>query len=333
MAAAFQAVNVDGSIDYDYERGRWAPLGITLAVRPSRTEEALIAACADADAIIGEFTATPFTRRVLTALPRRCRLIVKYSVGVDNIDVSAATELGIVVANSADYCTEEVSDHALALILASGRRILTMDHFVREGRWAGFSKAYPLRRMSELTVGLIGMGRIARATARKLGGFRMKVVATDPVVPVGTTVDGVEIVPLAEVLRQADFVSVHVPLTPQTRGMINAAVLGAMKPTAILVNTSRGPVVDEPALIAALREHRLGVAALDVVAAEPLAADSPLRHFDSVILTPHTGAESAEALQQARRTVADSVAAVCQGRWPTFPVNRQVIPRFPLVGA
>lgn len=329
MTARLTAVNIDCNFDYAFERSRLAQHGVDLIERKSATEDDIIRVCAEADAVILEGAKTPMTSRVISAL-RRCRVIAKYAVGVDNIDVPAATAAGIVVANAADYCTEEVSDHAVALLLASARRIVAMDRHVRGGGWAGFTRTHPLRRVSQLTLGFVGMGRIAQATARKMTGFRLRMVAADPYLPAAAAVGGVEMMSLERVLRESDLISVHVPLSAATRGLLGEAEFRLIKPTAILVNTSRGPVVNQDALIAALKEHRIGGAALDVVEEEPLPGSSPLRDFENVILTPHTAADSTDSLQHARGTVVDSVSAVLGGCWPPFPVNPKVSPRLPL---
>ena len=320
------AVNIDCNFDYGYERRRLAAAGIGLIERKAVTEDEIIAACADADAVILEGAKTPVNARVIGAL-RRCQVIAKYAVGVDNIDVAAATAAGIIVANAADYCTEEVSDHAVALLLACARRVVVLDRHVQAGGWGGVARTVPVRRISPLTLGLVGLGRIARATARKMAGFRLRIIAADPYLPAGATEPGVEIVPLPELLRQSDLVSVHTPLTPETRGLLNEACFRAMKPTAYLVNTSRGPVVDEGALVRALRENQIAGAALDVVEEEPLPASSPLRGMPQVILTPHTAADSTDSMQHVRGTVVDSVVAALAGAWPPFPVNPKVKPR------
>lgn len=329
MKPRYQAVNIDCNFDYSFEREQLAAVGVDLELRKSTTEDEIIHGCVDADAVVLEGAKTPMSARVIGALSR-CRVVVKYAVGVDNVDVVAASGCGIVVANAADYCTEEVSDHAVALLLASARRVMSMDRFVRKGEWSGFTRTHPLRRVSQLTLGLVGLGRIARATARKMAGFQMRVLASDPYVPSQATDSGVEIVPLDRLLRESDLISIHVPLSAETCGLIGEAAFRSMKPTAIVVNTSRGPVIDQDALILALRENWIGGAALDVVAQEPLPASSPLRDFDQVILTPHTGADSEDSMRHVRRTVVDSVSAVLQGYWPPFPVNPKVAPRFPL---
>jgi D-3-phosphoglycerate dehydrogenase len=328
MTPRFKVVNIDCNFDYTYERERLEALGAELVLRKSVSEDEIIQACQDADAVVLEGTKTPMTARVINALPH-CRLIAKYAVGVDNVDVSAATARGIVVSNAADFCTEEVSDHAVALILASTRRIVAADRHVRAGNWSGFARTRPLRRMSMLTLGLVGMGRIARATARKMAGFQMKMLAADPF-PGLAPQPGVEFVALDRLLRESDVISVHVPLAKETRGLLNEASFRMMKPTAVVINTSRGPVIDEPALIRALQEKWIAGAALDVVTEEPLPLSSPLRAMDEVILTPHTAADSEDSLRHVRRTVIDSVEAVMRGYWPPFPMNPKVSTPTPL---
>ena len=329
MNPPFQAVNVDVNFGYAYERQRLAASGVVLVEQKSVTEDEIIRACAGANVVVVEGAKTPITARVISALPR-CQLIVKYAVGVDNVDVPAATAAGIVVANAADYCTEEVSDHAVALLLAGARRIVSMDRFVRAGHWAGYAKDQPLRRVSQLTLGLVGLGRIARATARKMAGFRLRMLAADPYLSGPVAEPGVEVVAMDRLLRESDLISVHVPLTAETRGLLNETSFRSMKPTAVVVNTSRGPVIDEQALIRALREKWIGGAALDVVEEEPLPLSSPLREFDQVVITPHNAANSSDSLEHARRTVVDSIEAVARGYWPPFPVNPRAVPRVPL---
>lgn len=326
MAPRFEAVNIDCNFDYSYERERLDALGIDLAERKAATEDEIIEACATADAIIVEGTKTPMTARVIDSLSR-CRVIAKCAVGVDNVDVAAATRAGVVVANAADYCTEEVSDHAVALMLACVRRVVLLDRHVRAGGWGGAPRLAPVRRMSQLTVGLVGLGRIARATARKMAAFRLRILAADPYLPPGATEPGVEIVPMDRLLQESDLISVHVPLSPETHGLLNEACFRAMKPNAFVINTSRGPVIDERALTRALQEKWIAGAALDVVEVEPLPASSPLRGMDQVILTGHTAADSTDSLKHARATMVDTVSAVLHGYWPPFPVNPRVAPR------
>jgi D-3-phosphoglycerate dehydrogenase len=329
MNPRFRAVNTDCNFDYSLERTRLEPLGVEYVTSKCSGEDEIIAACSGADAVVLEGTTTPITARVIAALPR-CRLIAKYAVGVDNIDVPAATAAGIVVANAADYCTEEVADHAAALILGSARGIVALDRHVRAGRWQGFTRIQPMRRVSHLTLGLVGFGRISRLTAQRMAGFGMQILASDPFLAAGKSDFGVEIVPLERLLREADFVSVHVPLAPETRGLLGEASFRLMKPTAVVINTSRGPVIDEAALVKALQEKWIAGAALDVFEKEPLPLESPLRAMDQVILTPHQGANSTDALDHVHRTVTESLAAFSQGFWPPFPINPKVAPRMAL---
>ena len=323
-----RAVNFDVNFKYGEELGRMGPAGVDLILQPTRGEDNIIRACAGADIILIENADQAFNARIIGTLDR-CRAIFRYGVGVDNIDVAAATRAGIVVGNAADFCTEEVSDHAVALMLAHTRRILAMDRAVRQGIWANFARA-GMRRISHLTLGLVGYGRIARATARKMSGFKMRMLAADPFVQEAEPGSGVELVSIEKLFAESDIISVHAPLMAETRGLVSERLLRLMKPTAILVNTSRGPVVDEAALARALEGKWLGGAALDVTVEEPLADSSPLRKFENVIITPHHGAFSEDSMEHLQRTVTDSVVAVAGGFWPPFPVNPKVTPRVPL---
>lgn len=327
MNPRLKIVNIDCRNDYSDEQKQIAALGSELFLQKSRTEDEIIAACRDADIVLDESSFLP--ARVIGQLAA-CRAIIVYGVGYDRIDVAAATQAGIVVANIADYCTEEVSDHTAALLLAAARRVVTMDRNIQRGGWYDFPQNGPIHRLSTLTLGLVGLGRIGRGVVRKMAGFGMRTLVADPYLAADLVPPGVELAPLERVLRESDLISIHVPLGPPTRGLIGEAAFRAMKPSAILVNTSRGPVVDEEALARALREKRLAGAALDVTAQEPLADDSPLRGLEHIILTPHYGASSVESVAQLRATVVASCAALIAGHWPPFPVNPAVRPRVPL---
>lgn len=329
MSSRPQIVNVDCNFTYDLERQRIEAAGADLVLRKARTEEEIIAACQEAAIILFENAGTPLTARVISALPA-CRAIVRYGVGVDSIDVAAATRHGVVVANSADFCTEEVSDHAVALILAGARRVAYFDRMIRRGGWQGVDPDLALRRVGCLTLGLLGWGRIAQAVARKMAGFQMRILVSDPYVhslPPGAPA---ELVSREQLLRESDLLSLHLPLNAETRHVIDEAALRLMKPSALLINTSRGGVVDEAALVRALQEKRLGGAALDVFEVEPLPAGSPLRSLEQVTLTPHYAAASQDSMKHLHRTVTDTVEAMLRGYWPPFPVNQTVVPRQPL---
>ena len=327
-----KVINISCYFDYAHERQRMAEIGADFICSKARTVGEVIDACRDAMVVLVEDNTILLDATVFDALPH-CRAIVQYGIGVDHVDIAAATRCGIVVCHAADFCIEEVSDHAVALLLAGARQILAMDRRIRAGGWFDFERTGPLRRIASLTLGLVGWGRIARAVARKMSGFRMRVLATDPYVGALGVEPGVELVPAERLWREADLISIHVPLTRETRGLVGEAALRAMKPTALIVNTSRGPVIDQDSLVRALRERWIGGAALDVLSEEPMPASSPLRTLSNVILTPHYAGQSEESMAHLHKTVADSVEAILGGHWPPFPVNPSVRPRFPLTPA
>lgn len=312
---------------YAPERKAVEDLGGELVLLSAQTEEEIIRACAGARIILTEGLFTPISRRVLEALPD-CWAVGRYGIGVDNIDVEAATDCGIVVFNVADYCVDEVADHAAALVLACARRVVVLDRHVTAGGWEKPPLAHPLRRIGRLTLGLVGFGNIGRHMVPRLQGFGMRILAADPYVDPRLAAEaGVELTSLERVLGESDMVSLHTFLTAGTRHLIGAPELRLMKPSAFLVNTSRGGVVDEEALIQALKERRIGGAALDVTEEEPLGADSPLRSLDNVVLTPHQGSSSVESGEDLRRGVTEALSCMIQGYWPPFPFNRSVKPR------
>jgi len=318
-------VNIDSRhAYYAQEQAQLAAIGADMILARTKGDDDIIRACADADIVLVE--ASPVTAKAIGGMAR-ARAIIIYAVGYDKIDVAAATRQGIIVANIPDYCTEEVSDHTAALLLAASRRVVIMDRNIRAGGWFDFPQNGPIHRMKNLTLGIVGLGRIGSGVVRKLSGFHMRTLVADPYLKPADAPAGVELVPLERVLRESDLISVHVPLGPQTRGMFSTAQFRAMKPTAIFVNTSRGPIVDEEALATALREKWIAGAALDVTVKEPLDASSPLRGLDHLIITPHYGASSEESVPQLRATVMDSVRALLAGHWPPYPVNPSVLPR------
>ncbi len=294
------------------------------------TPEDLIAHCHDADAIL--VPGARFTRDVLARL-ERCRALVRYGIGYDTIDVPAASEHNILVVNIPDFCLPEVANHALALLLACAKKIVRLDRWVRAGQWGDRGGAFrppflsPMGQIHGQTVGLVGFGQIARQFARRLAALDARVVAFDPYVPPEQAAAlGVELLPLDEVLRRSDYVSIHVPLTPETRGLIGADALALMQPTAYLINTSRGPIVDQAALIAALQDGRIAGAGLDVFETEPLPPDSPLVALDNVVLTPHTASFADETFRVMFRRVGEEAARALRGQMPNTPVNPQIRP-------
>lgn len=245
------------------------------------------------------------------------RLVARMGVGLDNIAVDAATARGVLVTNVPDYCVEEVSDHAVGLVLAWTRGLVQADREVRAGRWD--PAAARLRRLATLTCGVIGFGRIGRATARKLSGLGVRVIASDPAPPADT--QGIRILPLDELLRSSDAVIVHAPLTPATRHLIGNRELSLMPTGALLVNVSRGALVDTAALIDALRDGRLSGAGLDVLDCEPAVPGELLAH-PGVVITPHVAFSSDVAVVQLRRSAAEEVVRVINGQPALHPCNQ-----------
>ena len=284
----------------------------------SASADDILAVARDADAIFVTYAKLP--GELLRQL-KRCKVIGRFGLGVDNIDVKTAAELGIVVTYVPDYCLQEVSDHAMALILALARKVPFSNALVQAGRWE-MPAVVPMRRLEGQTLGLVGFGNIPRRVAPKAMAFGLKVIAYDPYAG-GETAHrlSVELVSFDRLLEISDYVSVHAPLTQQTRGLFNTAAFGKMKKGAYLINTARGPLVDEKALVTALDSGRLGGAALDVVVTEPLPKDSPLLNRSNVILTPHTAFYSIEALVELQTKCATNVARVLSGEAPAYPVK------------
>jgi D-3-phosphoglycerate dehydrogenase len=308
------------SVDAEVET--LAAVGARPVFAETGEEEELIALVRDADAILTCFARV--TPRVVESGPR-LRVIGRYGVGVDNIAVETATALGIPVTNVPSYCEHEVAEHALALLLALARRVVVFDRSVRDGEWS-LRRGQPVHRIAGATLGIVGFGRIGRTLARKAQGLGMTVVVHAPrLAAADARAAGVEAVPLDELARRADFVSLHVPLGEETRHLVGRELLRAMKPTAFLVNTARGGVVDRDALLEALRDGWIAGAALDVVEPEPLPPDDPLLALPNLIATPHAAYYSEESLVNLGRLAAENVAAVLDGRRPASVVNPQAL--------
>ena len=276
----------------------------------------------DADALI--ISSSPVTRRVMESL-EGLKVVVRTGVGYDVIDVPAASELGVVVVNVPDVWIREVANHALALLLAWNRKIVALDREIRAGVWSGRVPGAVTGSLHGETVGVVGLGNIGSAFARRVAALETHVIACDPYVDDARFKTlGVERVDLAALAARSDYVSVHTLLNDETRGLINEAFLRRMKPTACLINTSRGPVVDEAALARALEQGWLAGAALDVFEEEPLGAESPLRRLDNVILTPHAAYFSSPAVAQVPRRCGEEVARVLTKERPLHVVNPEV---------
>jgi D-3-phosphoglycerate dehydrogenase len=286
------------------------------------TAEDVVERTRDADALIT--SSSPITRRVMESL-EGLKAVMRTGVGYDVIDVAAATELGVVVINVPDVWVREVANHALALLLAWNRKIVTLDREVHAGVWSARVPGPVTGSLHGETVGIVGLGNIGSAFARRIAALETRVIACDPYVDDARfEALGVERVDLPTLAARADYVSVHALLNAETRGLIGEAFLRRMKPTACLINTSRGPVVDETALARALREGRLAGAALDVFEQEPLPAGSPLRAMDNVILTPHAAYFSSPAVAQVPRRCGEELARVLTRERPINVVNPEV---------
>ena len=289
-----------------------------------RTPAQVLEAVRDAD--VGLCYGEPYTREVLAGAPQ-LKAVVRYGIGVDTIDLDAATEYGIMAVNFPDFCVREVADHALALMLACARKLLRYDRAIRREGWrAAKSLSSPMGAIHDETLGLIAFGNIARALARGAKALDMQVVAHDPYVePAVFAEAGVKPVSLAEVASLSDYVSCHVPLNDRTKGMIDATFFERMKPTAYLINTSRGAVVKEADLIAALRNGHLAGAGLDVYESEPVEPEHPFCVMDNVILTPHVASYADATFASLRRRVGQAALAVVRGQVPEFVANPEVL--------
>jgi D-3-phosphoglycerate dehydrogenase len=309
--------------DLDQEREILTRAGHELRFeRNAVSVEEVTVAVAGADAVLNCYSRMPGD--VIRTLDR-CRIIARYGIGVDTIDLDAANERGIVVTNVPDYCIDEVSDHALSLALALARGVTLLDRRVRTGSWTP-TDARPLHRIRGRTLGLVGFGRIARALAVKAAALGYHVVATDPYIADDAVRDaGVEPLSFDELLERADVVSMHVPLTDESHHLFGFEALAKMKPGAILVNTSRGPLVDTAALRDALASGHLGGAALDVLEQEPPAPDEPLLQRDDVVITPHAGFYSEESVRELQRKAVEQVVDALAGRRPTYALNADVV--------
>jgi D-3-phosphoglycerate dehydrogenase len=288
------------------------------------SEEDFVTAARDADALYAK--GIPITKRIIDGL-ERCRIIVLGTVGVDSVDVPAATARGIPVTNVPDTFIEEVADHTMTLLLATFRRLVEQDRMVREGRWReGRPQLLKFPRLMGQTLGFIAFGHVARAVARRARAFGLRMLAYDPFVE-ELIMPEYDVLPatLPEVLQQSDFVSMHAPATLEAQSMLNETHFRQMKKTAIFINTGRGRTVDEPALIKALRDGWIAGAGLDVLATEPPGHNNPLLKMDNVILTAHVASASARFDPARKRRVGQELALALSGRWPMSCVNPAVL--------
>src|SRR6202011_4184315 len=296
-------------------------LGAELRLAADSTPEAILQVARDADALL--VTYAKVTSEIIREM-ERCRIISRFGIGVDNVDLAAATKAGIVVTRVPDYCIDEVSDHTMALLLALARKIPFANSRAHAGHWE-LPAVVPIYRLRGSVLGLVGFGRIPQLVAPKAKAFGLKVISYDPFVsPETMNRAGVEKVEFSELVSVSDHISIHAPLLPETDHLFNASIFCKMKPTAYLINTARGPIVDEQALAQALDQGHLAGAALDVLSHEP-PSGSPLFGRENVILTPHMSFYSAESLIDLQRKAAEEVVRVLSGDAPLHPLNPEAL--------
>jgi D-3-phosphoglycerate dehydrogenase len=295
MTGMYVVVDTSGRNDYPAAaQQKLGELPVRLEARKLTDPQELIAGCQEADAIL--VTAAWVTREVMESLPR-LKAVVRYGVGMDRIDLQAAQQLGVVATNVRDFCTDEMADHCLTLLLACARNLIGAVQSTRQGKWSR-DTSRPVMRLRGATAGIVGLGAIGQAVAARLSALGMRLLAFDPYADTEKAQAlGVEMVELHTLLSQSDFISLNCALTDDTRHLLGAAQFAQMKPGAYLLNTSRGEVVDEDALVQALREGQIAGAGLDVLATEPPAADHPLLHMEQVIVTPHVAWYSQQAAE------------------------------------
>ena len=311
-----------------------AGVDVDLVVNPCQlgaSEDEIVAAVGDADAVITQTTFHPFTRKVLASLSN-CRLVQSIGVGYDRLDVDAATEFAILASNVPDASTEDVSDHTMGLVLACTRRIAQLNEVTRSGRWTSVADPHiagdiwtKMSRLRGQTLGLVAFGRIPQAVVPKARGFGLRVIAYDPFLPSDVFQQlGVEPVDLETLLKESDIVSLHTPFTRETERLIGLDQLRKMKPTACLVNTARGAVIDHDALYTALTEGYISVAACDVTEPEPIPTESPLLKLDNFICTAHSAGISPDAMATLQRRPGEEVIRLARGEWPVGLLNPEV---------
>ena len=306
------------------EREALSSIGAEIIEAPDPSEDTLAALAADADAIMTCFAQV--TDRVVRAA-RKCLVISRYGVGVDNIAVDTATAEGIPVTYVPDYCVDEVSDHVMALLLTWNRQIGFYDRMAKQGKWEGIRPPVPLVRLRGSTVGVVGLGRIGRAVSEKAKAFGMSILAHDPYLAEEDALAlGIRPVDLQTLLAESDYVTIHTPLNPQTQGLIGAREQAQMKPTAFLINCARGPIIDEAALYVALSERRIAGAGLDVMEQAAPSASNPIFSLDNVVVTPHVAFLSQQSVHELEVRTAQATVDVLQGRMPQFLVNPAVLP-------
>jgi len=305
-----------GSIEEEKEE--FGRMGAELILAQVQEEKDLTRACREADGLLNQYAL--LTRRVLENLPK-CKVVSRYGVGVDSVDLRAATDLGMIVANVPDYCIDEVANQTLSMILALIRKMAFFDQKVKSGHW-DFRLGIPIYRTKGKTLGLIGCGKIGLEVAKRISSFDVKVIAFDPYIEKAP--GGIELKDFDTVLKESDFIAIHCPLNGSTHHLIGEREFGKMEKKPLLINTSRGPIIDEKALIQALEQGLIAGAGLDVLEKEPPDSKNPLLKMENVILSPHIGFYSEESISELKRRTARNVSDVLLGKWPSSVVNREV---------
>jgi D-3-phosphoglycerate dehydrogenase len=315
----YQAVIIDcdhGSIEEEKEE--FGRIGVELGLAQVQKEEDVIRACKEADGLLDQYAL--LNRRVLEDLPK-CKVVSRYGVGVDSVDLKAATDLGIIVANVPDYCMDEVADQTLSMLLGLIRKTAFFDRKVKSGQW-DFRIGIPIYRIKGKTMGLVGCGKIGLEVAKRISAFGVRVITFDPYLE--KTPQAIELTDFDSLLKESDFISVHCPLNDSTKHLIGEKAFKKMAKKPFLLNTSRGPIVDENALIQALKKGLISGAGLDVLEKEPPDPLNPLLQMENVILNPHVSFYSVESISELKRRTAKNVADVLTGKWPGSVVNREV---------
>lgn len=320
----------DVATRYSWELEALEPIGAEVKEVVAKTDTDIIEGAGDADAIITSW-GIEVNRNIIHHL-KKCIIIGVSSIGVEMIDVKAATEAGIIVTNTPDIIIEDVADHTMMLLLGAARRVKLMEQMVGRGEWYQ-SRAVltEIPRLWGQTLGLLSFGNVARAVARRAKPFGFHIIAYDPyVTELKMTGEGVEPVSFGELLERSDYISIHTPLNAETHHILSTKEFKAMKSTVVLINTGRGPIIDEGALIEALQSSEIAAAGLDVLETEPPDSDNPLFDMPNVIITPHVASVTLRKLPEARRRVGREVALALTGRWPMSCVNPMLLPRVEL---
>jgi len=305
-----------GSIEEEKEE--FGRMGAELLLAQVQKEEDVIRACKEADGLLDQYAL--LNRRVLENLPK-CKVVSRYGVGVDSVDLKAATDLGIIVANVPDYCMDEVADQTLSMLLGLIRKTAFFDRKVKSGQW-DFRIGIPIYRIKGKTMGLVGCGKIGLEVAKRISAFGVRVITFDPYLEKAP--QGIELTDFDTLLKESDFISVHCPLNDSTKHLIGEKAFKKMAKKPFLLNTSRGPIVDENALIQALKKGLISGAGLDVLEKEPPDPLNPLLQMENVILNPHVSFYSVESISELKRRTAKNVADVLTGKWPGSVVNHEV---------